>query len=202
LPYEAVFFDFDGVLLDTEPEHFACWQEVLAPFHVPFEWDTYERQYIGVADRIMIRDVCDRANPPTDFDAVMREHPRKKILFRERMVERAVLRDDVRQLLADLKQRYKLAVVTSSGKIEIEPIIDVLGIEGEFGTIVYGGDVQHLKPDPEPYLLAARRLGVSRALVVEDSDAGVASGQAAGFDVVRVRRQPEMASLVRAALGS
>lgn len=200
LPYEAIFFDFDGVILDTEPEHYACWLEVLSPFGVPFEWDTYEKQYIGVADRIMIRDVCDRAVPPADFDAVMREHPRKKILFRERMVLKAKLRHDVRELIADLKQHFKIAIVTSSGKVEIEPILDALGIIDEFGTIVYGGDVKQLKPAPDPYLLAAERLGVQRALVVEDSDAGVASGKAAGFDVVRVEKQSDMVPLVRAAL--
>jgi beta-phosphoglucomutase len=201
LPYEAIFFDFDGVILDTEPEHYACWLEVLSPFGVPFEWDTYKQQYIGVADRIMIRDVCERACPPADFDAVMREHPRKKVLFRERMVRKAKLRDDVRELITDLKQRFNIAIVTSSGKIEIEPILDALGILDQFGTIVYGGDVKQLKPAPDPYLLAAERLGVRRALVVEDSDAGVASGKAAGFDVVRVERQSDMVTLVRTALG-
>jgi len=202
LNYEAIFFDFDGVILDTEPDHYACWVEVLSPYGVPFDWDTYERQYIGVADRIMIRDVCDRATPPADFDAVMREHPRKKELFRQRMARTAVMRDDVRELLKELKQHFKLAIVTSSGRIEIEPILEKLGILDEFDTIVYGGDVKHLKPAPDPYLLAAARTGVGRALVVEDSAAGATSGRAAGFDVVQIRKQSEMVPLVRAALSA
>ena len=201
MTYEAILFDFDGVILDTEPEHYACWQEILAPFNLPFEWETYERQYIGVADRIMIEDVCRRATPPADFAAVMSQHHRKKDLFRDRMASKASLRPDVRELIANLKQKYKLAIVTSSGKIEIEPILASVGILDQFDTVIYGGDVKRLKPAPDPYNLAAERLGVSRALVVEDSDAGVASGRAAGFDVVRVARQAEMVLLVRHALG-
>jgi beta-phosphoglucomutase len=56
---------------------------------------------------------------------------------------------------------------------------------------------QH-KPAPEPYLLAAQRLGVTSALVLEDSDAGIASGRAAGFDVLPIRHPSEVAGLLAA----
>jgi HAD superfamily hydrolase (TIGR01509 family) len=61
------------------------------------------------------------------------------------------------------------------------------GIRRHFDTLVCGEDVQHHKPAPDPYLLAARRLGVRSALVVEDSEPGMASGRAAGFEVVAVK---------------
>jgi sugar-phosphatase len=61
--------------------------------------------------------------------------------------------------------------------------------------------VKAQKPSPEPYLLAASRLGVERALVLEDSAAGIASGQAAGFEVLAVRRPEEVAGLLRERLG-
>ncbi len=76
------------------------------------------------------------------------------------------------------------------------------GIRHRFEILVCGSEeVERLKPAPDPYLLAARKLGVDRALVVEDSDAGEQSGRAAGFDVVRVRSASEVPSRVRAALG-
>ena len=66
-----------------------------------------------------------------------------------------------------------------------------------FDTVVGGGDVKTQKPSPEPYLLAATRLGVDTALVLEDSAAGIASGRAAGFEVIPVRHPTEVAGLLR-----
>jgi len=66
--------------------------------------------------------------------------------------------------------------------------------------VVYGEDVSRHKPEPEPYLLAAKLLSARTPLVVEDSDAGVASAQAAGFDVIRVAHPSETADALRAAL--
>ena len=88
-------------------------------------------------------------------------------------------------------------MVSSSSASEIEPLLVAGGIRGHFDTIVGGSDVQRHKPAPEPYLLAASRLGVDRALVLEDSAAGIASGRAAGFEVLTVRHPSEVAGLLR-----
>jgi HAD superfamily hydrolase (TIGR01509 family) len=71
------------------------------------------------------------------------------------------------------------------------------GIRHHFDTIVGGGDVKRHKPAPDPYLLAAERLAVETALVLEDSAAGIASGRAAGFEVLTVRHPAEVADLLR-----
>lgn len=96
---------------------------------------------------------------------------------------------------------YGLAVVTSSGRGEVEPILEKAGLLGHFRAAVYGGDVQNLKPAPDPYLKAAALLGAVRPLVVEDSDAGAASGRAAGFDVLRVVTSAEVPGALRERLG-
>jgi HAD superfamily hydrolase (TIGR01509 family) len=75
------------------------------------------------------------------------------------------------------------------------------GLMERLDTTVFGDDVTRHKPDPEPYLKAASLLGVTRALVVEDSEAGQASGLAAGFDVVRIPTPDQTAELVRRHLG-
>jgi sugar-phosphatase len=95
---------------------------------------------------------------------------------------------------------YRLAVVSSSGRREIEPALEAAGVRPVFETIVTGEDVLELKPSPEPYRTAADRLGVKRAIVVEDSEAGVASGLAAGFEVLRVPSAESMAALLRTRL--
>ena len=198
--YQAILFDFDGVLADTEPLHYECWREVLSDFGIPFEWARYQAEFIGVADREVMARLCREAG--ADIEEVMAEHPRKKALFQERVKDHRVIHEDVRRLIADLKSHYKLAVVTSSGQSEIEPILANTAMLRYFDTAVYGGDVQRLKPAPDPYALAAKRLGIERALVVEDSAAGIASGRAAGFDVLEITTPAEVPRRVREVLAS
>ncbi len=62
--YEAILFDFDGVLVDSEPVHFVCWQELLQPFGLTLDWQTYCEQGIGVSDRAML------ANPAFSQTAI------------------------------------------------------------------------------------------------------------------------------------
>jgi len=194
--YEAILFDFDGVLVDSEPVHFECWQEIIETFDMHLDWETYRTHGIGVSDRDLMSLICREAGRPLEVERLLAEYPRKKELFRSRMLERESFPAEVLDLLPQL-QAYQLAVVTSSGQSEVEPILRHAGIHGMFRTVVYGGDVKKLKPAPDPYLLAVEKLGVRNALVVEDSDAGEASARAAGLDVLRVRTPTEMPGLLR-----
>ena len=198
--YEAILFDFDGVLVDSEPVHFECWREVLTRFGLTLEWDVYRREGIGVSDRHLMKILCSQVNPPLDVELLLAEYPRKKELFRSRMLERRPFSGEVLSLIAKLSG-HQLGVVTSSGRYEVEPILAAAGILGRFQVAVYGGDVKRLKPAPDPYLLAIERLGVSNALVIEDSAAGEQSARAAGLDVLRIHHQAVMAALVASHLG-
>jgi len=194
--YEAVLFDFDGVLVDSEPVHFVCWQEVLRKFGLTLDWDTYCGQGIGVSDRALLAIMAKQCDPPLDIELLVAEYPWKKELFVQRMLAEPRVSTEIRDLLDGLTD-YKLAVVTSSGRAEVEPILRAAGILDRFETVVYGGDVQHLKPAPDPYRLAVERLSVKSALVIEDSEAGEQSGLAAGLDVLRVPDQSKVAAMVR-----
>jgi beta-phosphoglucomutase len=198
--YEAILFDFDGVLADSEPVHFECWREILRTYDLHLDWKTYSEQGIGVSDRKLLRFLCDRVDPPLDVELLIAEFPRKKDLFRSRMLERQPFSEEVFELLAALHD-FRLAVVTSSGQTEIEPVLERAGLRNFFQVVVYGGDVQQHKPAPDPYLLALEKLGVRRALAVEDSNAGETSARAAGLDVLRVGTSSEMPRLLRDKLG-
>jgi beta-phosphoglucomutase-like phosphatase (HAD superfamily) len=93
-------------------------------------------------------------------------------------------------------------VVSSSLRAEVEPILVAAGVRERFELVVAGEDVVRHKPAPDPYLLAAGMLGAQCPLVVEDSSAGVASAEAAGFACVRVPSPGEMPELVRRALAA
>lgn len=197
---EAVLFDFDGVLVDSEPVHFECWREILRPFGIALEREYYDRHCIGISDRAMIRTLVEMGGRADLFDEVYALYPAKKNLFRERMLASPPVHEETLELLRSL-DRWRLAVVTSSGRTEVEPILDRLGVLPLFATAVYGGDVEKLKPSPEPYLKAAENLGIRDAIVVEDSAAGRESGRAAGFEVIEIGQPSEVAPRVRARLG-
>jgi len=194
--YEAILFDFDGVLADSEPVHFECWRDILQTFELNLDWKTYSDEGIGVSDRKLLALVCERAGRPADLELLIAEFPRKKELFRARMLERQPFSTEVLELLQELRH-YRLAVVTSSGQTEVEPALEKAGLLPFFAAAVYGGDVTRHKPAPDPYLLAVQRLGVRNALAVEDSNAGEASALAAGLDVLRVKTSAEMPALLR-----
>jgi HAD superfamily hydrolase (TIGR01509 family) len=191
--FDSILFDFDGVLLDSEPVHWACWREVLLPLGVSLEWEFYRERCIGIDDRLMLQMMADGR----DWRELWERYPAKRELFRARMIAAPPFPEGLAGLLEELRGGYRMAIVSSSACSEIEPLLERAGLRGYFETIVGGGDVQHHKPAPEPYLLAAKRLGVQAPLVLEDSEAGMASARAAGFAVVRVGHPNEVEGLVR-----
>ena len=66
LIFDSILFDFDGVLADTEPIHYDCWLEILAPYGIQPTWDYYQRECIGISDRLMV----ERISTPELFDEI------------------------------------------------------------------------------------------------------------------------------------
>lgn len=197
--FEAILFDFDGVLVDSEPIHCDCWREALAPLGVPVTWEVYAAHCVGAADSAMMPIFANLANPPADPLKLWERYEIKKQLFRERMTH-PPFAEGLPEFFRELSGRYKLAVVSSSAHAEIEPPMEQVGILQYFSTVVGGGDVKRHKPNPEPYLLAGSRLGVTHALAVEDSLPGMQSAQAAGFEALRIADPARMMEVVRTRL--
>jgi len=198
--FDAILFDFDGVLIDSEPVHCACWAQVLAPEGVALDWELYSAHCIGIDDRDMLRMLAARSSPPRDWQTLWALYPAKKELFRARMVAAPPFPPLIAALLDELHGRYRMAVVSSSSSAEIEPLLAAAGLKQYFDALVGGDHVHHHKPDPEPYRAAAARLEARRPLVVEDSEAGIASGRAAGFEVLAVKSPAEVPDAVRGRL--
>jgi HAD superfamily hydrolase (TIGR01509 family) len=195
--FEAILFDFDGVLADTEPLHCACWAEVLAPSGVVLEWEFYRQHCIGIADRDMVEMLAAQARPPRPWEDLWTRYPAKRELFRRRALAAPPFNAGLASFLERLHREYRLAVVSSSSSSELDPVLTAGGIRRHFDTLVGRESTpDRLKPAPDPYLLAAKRLGVRSALVVEDSEVGLASGRAAGFDVLEIDDVAGMPELV------
>jgi beta-phosphoglucomutase len=199
--FDSILFDFDGVLADSEGVHFDCWTEILTPLGIPLTWEVYCAQCIGITDRAMLEVLARQKDPPYDVEDLWQYYPKKKALFREKALAHPPIPDATRTLLHELSA-YQLAVVSSSGRAEVEPVLERAGIRDCFATIVTGDDVKNRKPHPEPYLLAAERLRATLPLVVEDSEPGAASGLAAGFAVLRISSPYELTTALRRQLGA
>ena len=194
--FDSILFDFDGVLADTEPIHYQCWLEILAPYGIQPTWEYYQRECIGISDRLMV----ERIATPALFDLIWPQYASKQALFRHKVTINPPFLDETTKLISELSPRYKLAVVSSSGRTEIEPPIVRAGLREHFQAMVCGKEAGNLKPSPDPYLRAAELLGTKKPLVVEDSAAGEASGRAAGFEVLRVTSAESVPSELRRAL--
>jgi beta-phosphoglucomutase len=196
--YDAILFDFDGVLADTEPVHFACWKEVLEPLGIHLNWPFYQERCIGVSDRLMVERLAAERIPPLPLDQAIPAYHSKLGIFRAKIEANPPFLAETVSMVRRVCSVYRLAVVSSSGRPEVEEPIERAGFRDCFHAFVCGKEALNLKPSPDPYLRAAELLGATRPLVVEDSDAGVESARAAGFDVLRVSSAASVAREVRA----
>jgi HAD superfamily hydrolase (TIGR01509 family) len=178
-----------SVLADTEHAHHAAWNAVLEPFGMRFSWEEYLTNFVGIADKM----VAERLNLPDAEDVV----ERKRDEFRRALEAKPPFVPETVELLRELSREFRMAVVSSSYHSEVRPPLERSGLIACFETVICGDDAKNLKPAPDLYLLAVERLGVHAPLVIEDSDAGVAAGKAAGLEVLRVSSVQKMAYEVR-----
>jgi len=189
--WDALLFDFDGVLADSEPVHHSAWNQTLKPLGIQLDWDDYRKHFVGISDEIALRD---RLGIREGGEALV---ARKVELFRQGLATAQPFLPDTIKMLQEVCRSYRLAVVSSSYRSEVEPPLVRGGIRPLFQMLICGDDVKNFKPSPEPYLLAAERMAARRPLVIEDSEAGVASGRAAGFEVLQVSRVEDVGREVR-----
>jgi len=179
--FDAILFDFDGVLADTEPIHFACWAETLAPLGVRLEWAVFQERYVGMNDRDMVRLIAEGADPPRDWEKLWEHYPEKKQMFRDKVLSAPPFAPELGGFLVEVHRGYRTAVVTASARTEIEPLLAAGELSAHFDVLVCGKEAGKHKPEPDPYLLAAKLLGCERPLVVEDSEYGLASAAQPGL---------------------
>ena len=174
---KAIIFDMDGVIADTEPLHFESLNMVLANYNIKLP-DSSFGKYIGLSEEDTWKMIKSEYNLYVTIDELMRE--RRDYIFD--LIERLKPAKRLYLLLNQL-DKHKLALVSSSDRAIVTSVINKLKLQGYFDVIVTGDDVTNKKPDPEPYLLALRklRLGPEDCIVIEDSPPGVKSAKGAGI---------------------
>lgn len=179
---EAVIFDMDGVLVDSEPYHLAIEKRQIDLNKLPLTEEEHHR-YIGVASDVMWRDIALHYTLPQDVEALIEQNKTESIRFFSAL-EQVPLMPGVRQVLEELQHMgIPLAVASSSFPEIIELILEKTGLRGYFLQVVSSKEAGKSKPDPDVFLLAARKLGIapSACVVVEDSFNGIKAAKAAGM---------------------
>lgn len=181
---QAILFDMDGLLIDSEPLWFEVESEVMA--HLGGQWDAADQQALvgGSLDRTVdyLLDRATRAAPRDEIGRWLVDG--LTALLRERGVP---VLPGARELLAEVTDAgMPNALVTSSERQIMEAVIPKIGMN--FGATVCAEDVRQAKPSAEPYLKAAALLGVDPdcCVALEDSPNGIAAAEAAGCMVVAV----------------
>jgi beta-phosphoglucomutase len=193
---EAVIFDFDGVIADTEPLHYNAFLKVLEPLGISFAWETYVETYMGFDDRDAFREAF------RDRGRALDDRRLSELVEAKSRVFQDVIRDGVKAYPGTLPMIESLhasgvpmAICSGALRSDIDPILSGLGIARCFLHIVTAEDVRKSKPDPECYVLAIRRLTHSlqqvisaprNCLAVEDTPAGIEAAKGAGLAVLAV----------------
>lgn len=181
---QAVLFDMDGLLVDTEPLWFEVETEVMA--RLGGIWTEADQQaLLGSSLHNAVRYFTEKAIVPAS-PAEIADWMIGGIVDRVRDRGVTVMPGGARLVAEVAASGLPYALVTSSQRRFVDAVLSQTGLR--FPVVVTGNDVTRSKPDPEPYLLAARRLGAEpgRCVVLEDSMTGLASAEAAGCFVIAI----------------
>jgi HAD superfamily hydrolase (TIGR01509 family) len=198
----ATLFDFDGVLVDSEPVHLAAFNDVLAPRGISIGEREYAARYMSLDDAGVFRAVLSHSGVTLREEEVRALVAAKSPRFLARFEESFRVFPGAVDLIARRAARGLVAIVSAALESEIEFALEKMGVRRCVGFVVSAEHTPVSKPNPAPYLLAIerlRRLGHrGSAVVVEDSLGGVASAKGAGLRCVGVAHSCSREELARA----
>ncbi|MEW6734979.1 MAG: HAD family phosphatase [Acidobacteriota bacterium] len=194
LMLKAIIFDFDGVIANSEPTHFATFRRVMAEEGIDISQADYYQNYLAMDDRGAFTRALTQAGRQ-DLICVPELIKRKADYFQAHWQTEMVIYPDALAFIPTVANHYPLAINSGALRHEIELVLAQIKLRQHFSLIVSSEDVTNCKPDPEGYRLALARLNTQypkltaqpeECLVIEDSVGGVASAIAAGMRCVAV----------------
>jgi len=188
----AVLFDFDGIIIDSEPCHYRSLVELLAPFGAALTWEEYRGRYLGLPDYECIYQILSDAGHQPDESLMQSLFERKAQVFDCFLRHHCELVPGVFAFITALQRRgISTAICSGALRHEIYFMLERYGLENLFPVVVAAEDVTRCKPDPQGYQLCLERLNThlrladpitpEQCLVVEDSTRGIAAAQAAAM---------------------
>lgn len=191
----AILFDMNGIIVDDEHIHERAFRETVKSHGI----DLTHKKYLE----------CCAGKTDTDGYEAIAKHFSQELLINKLLIEKkqTYLKlfpknkksyDGVLELIKTLSKDYILALTSSSSRAEVDLITKEFGVEIYFETTVSADDVMKGKPDPEPYLITAKRIGLSpkECCVIEDSKSGVLSAKNAGCYCIGVTTTHDKKDLI------
>lgn len=181
----ALIFDMDGVIVDSNPFHKKAWQQFCADHSCKLSDEDMERYIYGKTNADALKHVFGELTPAEE-DEYTRQ---KEGLYRSLSKPYLAIVSGLSEFLAQARaNNIPMAVGTSAPPENVDFVLDGLTIRHYFQVIVDATMVKHGKPDPEVYLTTAKKLGVSPSdcIVFEDSLSGIKAGKSAGMKVIGI----------------
>jgi len=181
---KAIFWDNDGVLVDTEHLYFEATRDVLASINISLSEEQYVELFLTQGKGAWHLAEA-RGLPPHEIDRLREERNR---LYATRLGLGPLVIPGVTGALDALHGRYLMGVVTSSRKDHFDLIHQATGLPRYFDFVLAAGDYARAKPEPDPYELAIERSGFDReaCVAIEDSERGLESAKRAGIRCIVV----------------
>ena len=191
---QAIVFDFDGVIANSEPLHLKAFQQALAPEGIELDPAEYYARYLGYDDVGMFEALAKDRRIAMSGGHVTALVVRKGERMQEMLRSGTVRFPGATEFIREAAAAVPIAIASGAMRHEIEEVIDAAGVSDLFATIVAAGDTPQSKPSPAPYRLALERLRETsgrdidprRAVAIEDSKWGLESAQGAGLRLVGV----------------
>lgn len=185
---KAVIFDLDGVIVSTDDYHYRAWKKISDEEGIYFDREINERLR-GVSRMESLEIILERSNKEYSEEEKLSFAERKNSLYRnllEELTPNDILPGVMNALETLKSNNIKIAIGSSSKNTEF--ILNKIGLNDYFDVISDGTQIKNSKPDPEVFLLAAKKLCIepNECLVVEDADAGVEAGLAGEMKVLAV----------------
>jgi len=175
---KAVLFDLDGVIADTARFHFEAWRLFFLRHGKRFSEEDF-RHIFGMTNDLILKKHLGKDLSSEEIERLSRE---KEKMYRDIAKGKVKPIKGVPDFIRLARERFKIALVSSTPKENIDFILSEFSLEDVFDSIVSGSEIKRGKPDPECYILASKKLKVSPKLccVIEDSQHGVDAAKAAG----------------------
>ncbi|HMW47542.1 MAG TPA: HAD family phosphatase, partial [Cellvibrionaceae bacterium] len=186
-PLNAVIFDHDGTLVNSEPVHHACWLKAIEQYNAEFSLDEYVTYLTGIPSSSSAQWIIERFKLPTDPATL---YARKQAHVDEYLQSHAFpLMPHAESLVRYcFEAGLKLAVASGAGAREIHRSLNAHGLNRWIKVVASKNDVARNKPAPDVYLLAIEQLGESAngCIAIEDSNVGQAAALAANLTCLRL----------------
>jgi HAD superfamily hydrolase (TIGR01509 family) len=179
---EAIIFDMDGVLVDSEPIHTKI-EKLQFLMNGLTIYEEEHQQFLGTAADAMWKKIAERHVLKIPIEELIEQNRTESLRFFDELAEIPVMPGLIELLEKLKKKNYPMAVASSSFPEIIDLILVKTGLKEYFQVIVSGEEAGKSKPEPDVFLLAALKLGVNpkNCLVIEDSKNGIKAAQAAGM---------------------